>query len=83
MRQSSGRRESHEAACPQLFSPPPRADNLCEAVAAGAAVANPGLAPKGGKVATCLLEWGEAVWEMLRAGGPNGRQLHSLGMGWQ
>lgn len=50
-------------------------------MAAGTAVAHPGLAPLGGKVATCPLEWGEAVRETPRAGGPTGRQLHSLGGG--
>lgn len=30
---------------------------------------------KDGKTASCLLGWGEAVWEMLRAEDPKGRPL--------
>lgn len=77
--------QSCEAACPQLCSPPPRADSLRGAAGLGLqwpTRVTPGLALKGGKVASCLLEWGEAVWERPRAGGPKGRrQLHSLGGG--
>lgn len=77
--------QSREAACPQLCSRPPRADSLRGATGLGLqwpTRVTPGLALQGGKVASCLLEWGEAVWEMPRAGGPKGRgQLHSLGGG--